>query len=139
MQKHICFPRKYANITYLYLTYFQSKSLKGIIQKVFLKRMKSISVERLQSTISLTQILLFTHHVLQLNEFKKVSKALCHTGKSFVSILDYRLYKWLNFAFQNRSNLCNYIPFEQNVALRMFHTNAWGNASGNVCDFLMLK
>ena len=28
---------KYANITYLYLTYFQFKSLKGIIQKCFSK------------------------------------------------------------------------------------------------------
>ena len=28
------------------------------------------------------------------HEFKKVSKALCHTGKSFVSMIAYRMYKY---------------------------------------------
>ena len=47
--------------------------------------------------------------------------------------------KQISFIFQNRLNLYDYTPSEQNVALRMSLMNAWGNASGNASDFLMLK
>ena len=54
-------------------------------------------------------------------------------------LLVFKLIECIFFTFQNRLNLYNYIPSQQNVALKMFHMNAWDNASGNASNFLMLK
>ena len=75
---------KYANITYLYLTCFNHKSLKGIIQKVFSKDEINFRWKITIYNFKQTQIFLFTHQPMRKWIEKKIDFKYFGCFRAFV-------------------------------------------------------